>query len=119
MKGRLDFKISRSEGAPAEFYLHERCWHEYGRIDSVRSCLEHHREALKDRLSALDMLLATSEPERANRLLFDDVTMRVDEVTLRPPPDREHFDALMSAWARATLPDTQEVPGLAPKRIGN
>ena len=101
MKGRLDFKISRSEGSPAEFYLHERCWHEYGRIDSVRRCLEHHRDALAARIAALDTLLATSEPERANRLLLDDVTMQVDEVTLRPPADRERFDELMSrAWSR-------------------
>jgi hypothetical protein len=100
MNRRLDFKISRSEGAPAEFYLHERCWHEYGRIDSVRSCLEHHRQALADRLSALDLLLATSEPERANHLLLDNVTMQVDEVTLRPPADRERFDELMNrAWS--------------------
>ncbi|HTV72119.1 MAG TPA: hypothetical protein VME66_00205 [Candidatus Acidoferrales bacterium] len=100
MKGRLDFKISRSEGSPAEFCLHERCWHEYGRIDSVRRCLEYHRDALADRLTALDMLLATSEPERANRLLLDDVTMQVDEVTLRPPADRERFDELMNrAWS--------------------
>lgn len=99
MKGNLDFKISRSESAPAEFYLHERCWHEYGRIDSVRRCLEEHRSALADRIAALDALLASDEPERANRLLLDDATMQVDEVTLRPPADRERFDALMRrAW---------------------
>lgn len=100
MKHRLDFKISRSDGSPTEFYLHEQCWHEYGRIDSVRRCLEQHREALAERLCALDRLLATSEPERANRLLLDDVTMQVDEVTLRPPADRDRFDQLMKyAWS--------------------
>jgi hypothetical protein len=101
MKGRIDFKISRSEDAPSEFHLHERCWHECGRIDSVRRCLAHHREALAERLIALDRLLATSEPKRADRLLLDDVTMQVDELTLRPPADRDRFDALMrDAWSK-------------------
>jgi hypothetical protein len=101
MKGHLDFKISRSESAPAEFYLHERCWHEYGRIDSVRSCLEEHRAALQDRIAALDEILASHEPERANRLLLDDPGLQIDEVTLRPPANVERFEALMRrAWSK-------------------
>jgi hypothetical protein len=100
MKGHLDFKISRSDGEPTEFYLHERCWHEYGRIDSVRHCLEEHRNALLDRIAALDAILGSQEPERANRLLLDDSVLQIDEVTLRPPANRARFEALMQrAWA--------------------
>lgn len=95
MKGALDFKISRSESAPAEFYLHERCWHEYGQIDSVRRCLEEHRRALLDRIAALDALLASSEPERADHLLLNEATMQINEVTLRPPASGEAFAAIM------------------------
>jgi hypothetical protein len=105
MKGSLDFKVSRSESAPAEFCLHERCWHDYGRIDSVRRCLEEHRGALLDRIAALDALLASPEPERADRLLLDEATMQVNEVTLRPPASGEAFEAIMrQGWSEKGRP---------------
>lgn len=101
MRGTQDFKISRSEGDPVEFCLHEHCWHEYGRMESVRRCLEEQRQALLDRVAALDTLLASREPERADRILLDGAAIQVNEVTLRPPPTSEAFEAIMrETWSQ-------------------
>jgi hypothetical protein len=95
MKGSIEFKISRGGEHPAEFYLHERCFHECGRIESVRRCLEEHRISLLDRIAALDAILASAEPERANQMLLDNPVIQIDEVTLRAPTSTDRFETLM------------------------
>jgi hypothetical protein len=89
------FTISRAGEPETEFTLHERCSFEYGRIDSVRTCLQKHLEALRQRVDALVDVLATDDPEKAERFLLDGVSVSVTEVVLRPRSDRVAFDAVM------------------------
>jgi hypothetical protein len=90
------FTVSRSIDEPApEFALHEQRWFEYGRIDGVRGCLEQHLNALRQRADALASILATDDPERAERLLFDQVDVVAKEVTLRPRSSFTAFEAFM------------------------
>jgi hypothetical protein len=90
------FTIGRTGEPEAEFTLHERCCFEYGRIDGVRTCLRKHLEALRRRVDALVSVLATDDPEKAERFLLDGVNVSVTEVVLRPRSDRTAFDALMT-----------------------
>jgi hypothetical protein len=90
------FTVSRSSDEPApEFVLHEQCCFDYGRIDSVRGCLEEHLKALRQRVDALASILATDDPEKAERLLFDQVHVIAKEVTLQPRSEFGVFEALM------------------------
>ncbi|MGB8150286.1 MAG: hypothetical protein WCE97_03720 [Candidatus Cybelea sp.] len=101
MKPTTEFTISRSgDGAVPEFSLHEQCWFDYGRIASVRACLEEHLKALRIRTDALQSILATDDPEKAERLLFDHVDVVAKEVTLRPRRDFVAFEAFMKAAFR-------------------
>lgn len=94
--GNDAFTIGRREsGNTVDFYLLERGGHELGEISSVRICLNHHRAALTRRLAALDAVLATEEPEFAERLLLDHPRVRVDEVTLSAPHCAECVDHLL------------------------
>ena len=94
MKPSTTFTVARNgtEIAP-EFFLHEQCSYDYGRISSVRACLTEHLEALRRRTDALVAILATSDPEKAEALLFDQVSITVTEVSLRA---RSEFAALES-----------------------
>ena len=97
MQTPTTFTISRSaSSAPAEFFLHEQCGHSYGRIGTVRACLQEHLAALLERVEALKLILKTSDPETAERLLLDNVTVTVNEVSLRPPTSRRVFERLMT-----------------------
>jgi hypothetical protein len=90
------FTISRSSDNPApEFVLAEQYCFNYGRIDSVRGCLEEHLKALRQRIDALAFVLATDDPEKAERLLFDQAHVIAKEVTLQPRSESVAFEALM------------------------
>lgn len=95
MKPSTTFTLSRTGGSVPEYVLHERSFYEYGRIDGVRACLQEHLTGLRQRIEALQAILATDDPEHAERLLFDHVNVSVTEVTLRPRNERAAFDALM------------------------
>lgn len=96
MRPSTAFTVSRSGDNPApDFVLAEQCCFNYGRIDSVRGCLEEHLKALRQRVDALASVLATDDPERAERLLFDQVHVIAREVTLQPRSESVAFDALM------------------------
>ena len=97
MKPSTTFTVSRSSDEPApDFVLHEQCSFEYGRIDSVRGCLEEHLKALRKRVEALLSILATDDPEKAERLLFDQVHVVAKQVTLQPRSESVAFEALMN-----------------------
>ena len=67
----------------------------------MRACLKEHLKALRIRTDALQSILATDDPEKAERLLFDqrsDVVAK--EVTLRPRRDFVAFEAFMKAAFR-------------------
>lgn len=96
MEHATSFIISRNSGPAPEFALHERCCHDYGRVTSVRSCLQEHLAALRQRADALQAILATEDPERAERLLLDPLSVLVTEVVLKPQSERVSFDALMT-----------------------
>ncbi len=101
MKPTTEFTISRSgDDAVPEFSLHEQCWFDYGRITGVRACLEEHLNALQKRANALQSVLATDDPEKAERLLFDQVDVVAKEVTLRPRCEFVAFEALMKTAFR-------------------
>jgi hypothetical protein len=101
VKPTTEFTISRSgDDAVPEFSLHEQCWSDYGRIASVRACLEEHLNALRQRADALQSVLATDDPENAERLLFDQVDVVAKEVTLRPRCDSVAFEAFMKSAFR-------------------
>ncbi|HTV74913.1 MAG TPA: hypothetical protein VME66_14540 [Candidatus Acidoferrales bacterium] len=51
---------------------------------SVRSMLRDHLDELEGQASALRAVLATQDPEEAERLLQDSVRMQCSEVILRP-----------------------------------
>ncbi len=68
----------------------------YGRIDNVRACLEEHLKALRERIDALVFVLATDDPENAERLLFDQVHVIAKQVTLQPRGELVAFEALMN-----------------------
>jgi hypothetical protein len=90
------FTVGRSSDEPApEFILHEQCSFNYGRIDSVRGCLEEHLKALRQRIDALASVLATDDPEKAERLLFDQTHVIAREVILQPRSESVAFEALM------------------------
>ena len=96
MKPSTAFTVSRSSDDPApEFVLHEQCSFNYGRIDSVRGCLAEHLKALRERVEALASVLATDDPEKAERLLFDQVHVIAKEVTLHPRSEFVAFEALV------------------------
>ena len=96
MKPSTVFTVSRSSDDPApEFVLHEQCCFNYGRIDSVRGCLEEHLKALRQRTDALASVLATDDPEKAERLLFDQTHVIIKEVTLQPRSEFAVFESLM------------------------
>lgn|GEM_PF-6225024 len=97
MKPTTTFTVSRSSDDPApDFVLHEQCIFDYGRIDSVRGCLEEHLKALRERVEALLSVLATDDPEKAERLLFDQVHVIAKQVTLQPRSESVAFEALMN-----------------------
>jgi hypothetical protein len=97
VKPSTTFTVSRCSDDPAaDFVLHEQCSFDYGRIDSVRGCLEEHLKALRERVEALVSVLATNDPEKAERLLFDQVHVIVKQVTLHPRTERIAFEALMN-----------------------
>jgi hypothetical protein len=97
VKPSTTFTVSRSSDDPApDFVLHEQCSFDYGRIDSVRGCLEEHLKALRERVEALLSVLATDDPEKAERLLFDQVHVIAKQVTLQPRNESVAFEALMS-----------------------
>lgn len=50
----------------------------------VRSMLQDHLKELEGQVTALRAVLATQDPEEAERLLQDGVRMQVSEVILRP-----------------------------------
>ena len=95
MKPSTTFTISRSDAPVPEFALHEQCCYTYGRIDSVRGCLEEHLNALHERAEAPQLVLATDDPEKAEQLLFDQINVVAREVSLRPRSDFGAFEALM------------------------
>jgi len=88
--------------------LHEQCCYDYGRIDSVRSCLKEHLAALRKRADALTAIPATGDPERAERLLLDPVSVLVTEVALQPQSEQVAFDRLMSNAFRQGVSRDQE-----------
>jgi hypothetical protein len=97
VKPSTTFTVSRSSDDPApDFVLHEQCSFDYGRIDSVRGCLEEHLKALRERIEALLSVLATNDPEKAERLLFDQVHVIAKQVTLQPRSESVAFEALMN-----------------------
>jgi hypothetical protein len=101
VKPSTTFTVSRSSDDPApDFVLHEQCSFEYGRIDSVRGCLEEHLRALRERVEALLSVLATDDPEKAERLLFDQVHVIAKQVTLQPRSESLAFEALMNDMFR-------------------
>jgi hypothetical protein len=97
VKPSTTFTVSRSSDDPApDFVLHEQCSFDYGRIDSVRGCLEEHLKALRERVEALLSVLATDDPEKAERLLFDQAHVIAKQVTLQPRSESVAFEALMN-----------------------
>jgi hypothetical protein len=97
VKPSATFTVSRSSDDPApDFVLHEQWCFDYGRIDSVRACLEEHLKALRKRVEALLSVLATDDPEKAERLLFDQVHVIAKQVTLQPRSESVAFEALMN-----------------------
>jgi hypothetical protein len=95
VKPSTSFVICRTGNDVAEFALQEQCGFHYGRIESVRSCLREHLAALRERVDALSAILATGDPERAERLLMDPVNVLVTEVTLRPRSEAVAFEEIM------------------------
>ncbi|HEY1655012.1 MAG TPA: hypothetical protein VGF86_07875 [Candidatus Tumulicola sp.] len=95
MKPSTIFTISRNDDPVPEFALHEQWCYSYGRIHSVRGCLEEHLDALRQRAEALQAVLATDDPERADQLLFDQVSVVAREVSLQPRSSFGAFEALM------------------------
>ncbi|HTV92364.1 MAG TPA: hypothetical protein VMG98_06575 [Verrucomicrobiae bacterium] len=95
MKPSTTFTISRSGSTIPEFVLHEQCCYDYGRIDSVRACLREHLTALRQRTEALVAILATDDPERAEQLLLDPLSVLVTEVALRARSEHAAFEVLM------------------------
>jgi hypothetical protein len=101
VKPSTTFTVSRSSDDPApDFVLHEQCSFDYGRIDSVRACLEEHLKALRERVEALLSVLATDDPEKAEQLLFDQVHVIAKQVTLQPRSESVAFEALMKDMFR-------------------
>jgi hypothetical protein len=97
VKPSTTFTVSRSSDDPAPgFVLHEECSYDYGRIDSVRACLEEHLKALRERVEALLSVLATDDAEKAERLLFDQVHVIAKQVTLQPRSESVAFEELMN-----------------------
>ena len=96
MKPSTTFTISKAQGSGTpEYFLHEQCCYSYGDIRAVRSCLEEHLAALRERSEALQTILAGSDPENAERILMDQVSVVVNEVTLRPRPGLSIFEKIM------------------------
>jgi hypothetical protein len=95
MKPSTKFTISRTGDGVPEFAVHEHCCYDYGRIEGVRACLTQHADALRQRLDALQEILATNDPERAERLLLESLETQVTEVELRPRRKPEAFETLM------------------------
>jgi hypothetical protein len=97
VKPSTTFTVSCNSDDPApEFVLHEQCSFDYGRIDSVRGCPEEHLKALRERVEALLSVLATNDPEKAERLLFDQVHVIAKQVTLQPRSESVAFEAIMN-----------------------
>jgi hypothetical protein len=95
VKPSATFTVARGSGPVPEFSLHEHCYYNYGRIAGVRDCLREHLAALRKRVDALQAILATQDPENAERLLFDQAEVAVTEVVLRPRSEFVAFEAMM------------------------
>ena len=108
VKPSTTFTISRAGGAIPEFALHEQCCYDYGRIDSVRACLQEHLVALRNRADALSAILATDDPEKAERLLIDAVGVLVTEVALQPRSEHIAFDRIMTSAFRQDVTCDQD-----------
>ena len=90
------FVLSRNDGnGLTQFNLHEPYWYEYGRVTSVRACLQEHRTVLVARLAALDEILRCDGPETAERFLLDQAHVRVNEVALRAPRSEDRMKTLV------------------------
>ena len=61
---------------------------------SIRGQLTEQRDALQAQVEALTAILATDDPERAERYLEDGVHFRIAEIILRPPL-QSRFDDFM------------------------
>ena len=108
VKPSTTFTISRGGGAIPEFALHEQCCYHYGRIDLVRACLQEHLMALRMRADALSAILATDDPEKAERLLIDPVSVLVTEVALQPRSEDIAFDRIMTSAFRQDVTCDQD-----------
>jgi hypothetical protein len=95
MNSPTTFSISHSGHPLVEFSLHERCCYTYEKVNSVRACLNEHLKALELRMEALTAILATDDPERAEQLLLDPLSVAATEVTLRPRPETAAIEALI------------------------
>jgi hypothetical protein len=103
VKPSTTFTISKAQGnGTPKYFLHEQCCYSYGDIRTVRSCLEEHLAALRERSEALQTILAGSDPENAERMLMDQVSVVVNEVTLRPRPGLSIFEKIMEAHTGAS-----------------
>lgn len=69
---------------------------------SIRALLTEQRDALRAHVDALTAILATGDPERAERYLEDGVHFRVVEIVLRAPLQKR-FDDFMKRNASDTF----------------
>ncbi len=69
---------------------------------SIRALLTEQRDALRAQVEALTAILATGDPERAERYLEDGVHFRIAEIVLRPPL-QSRFDDFMKRHASDTF----------------
>jgi hypothetical protein len=67
------------------------------KFDSVRSMLTEHLDELNRQTTALHAILATTDPEEAERFLQDGVRLQVSELLLRPKLEKETLLPRLSA----------------------
>ncbi len=106
MIGDPEFVIGLAHDNGPGFVIYDRCPAPTATL-RLRSTLEQHRDRLRLRLYALERLLATDAPERAERLMVDGTAAKVERIVLRPGPDDQprcaevSVNAISSALASA------------------
>ncbi len=101
MNAEPEFTIGLSNESEPRFLVYDRC--ALPPADArLRAALERHRDVLALRLDAMQRLLATHEPERAERLMIDGAFAKIERIVMRARPnDPARLDLDIDAISRA------------------
>lgn len=90
------------DDAHPRLYLTVHAGSHDGAVSGVRRLLEARLAELEAGAAAVRDVLATDQPERAERLLFDDGSVRVSEVAMRPVDGRAAVTAFVERSFKRT-----------------